>query len=311
MTIKLDIDEKDLVTLLKLVKQVFKGEETELLTKIRKEVAAYEEEISQPPPPPLVPDDAPVIKECLFCNAAFEQKRKTQVFCSAACRVKYNLQKKAESSPPKPKKEPKPPKVKETLPERTCDCCGQKFTPGRKNQRFCCFECSKNYNTWYNGMAKSGVPLSQYLADHDFKGGLGKRKCIQCGKEFVATTPEQKYCSKECKLERNKVRQAESDGKRLCMVCSMPFHPVDPAQKFCDKCLQCFGEDDCNAMLVNREELLKVRKERKNEELCHHKVCPRCARDFYDPTNTMFFCPKCTAKAQNQPKIKPLEEDKQ
>ena len=60
-----------------------------------------------------------------------------------------------------------------------------------------------------------------------------------------------------------------------------------------------------------REELLKVRKERKNEELCHHKVCPRCARDFYDPTNTMFFCPKCTAKAQNQPKIKPLEEDKQ
>ena len=161
MTIKLDINEDDLVTLLKLVKQVFKGKETGLLAKIRKEVAAYEEAISQPPPPPLVPDDAPVIKECLFCNAAFEQKRKTQVFCSAACRVKYNLQKKAASAPPKPKKEPKPPKVKETLPERTCDCCGQKFTPGRKNQRFCCTECSKNYNTWYNGMAKSGVPLSQ------------------------------------------------------------------------------------------------------------------------------------------------------
>ena len=319
MTFKIDISDKDVKLLLKYIKEIFGSGHHCLCKRARKapkvpEVAEEEEVV-----PPQKPAERPEI-ECANCGKKFKPnlRRAMQRFCCSECGVAYHTrvrrevqedraQAKAEvkeTVKPVPKEKPK-----KVLEERACACCGKKFIPSRKNARFCAEKCRLNYFSWKNNGAPKGTPLSQWLAEHGYNGGFEVRECKQCGKKFVPTTVDQKYCSKECKLSYNQVRLTESQGKILCPICNMPFKPIDPAQKYCDKCVSCFGEEECDRMVNDKAQLAAVRAERKKVEQCQYKVCPRCGANFHDPYNKSFFCPKCVAKANKAPKVAPLKKD--
>ena len=305
--------------------------------------------------PTVQPDDAVPAPKCAHCGNEFIPTRRTQIFCSKECRLKAQ----AEAAKSKNKKDtscqaatveqPKKDIIKtcmtcgneflaenchqrkcsecraklekKQLDEIECKTCGQKFVPGRKNQRFCCRECAQIYYQWENGSRDMSLP--EYLAKHGFKGQYGVKKCAHCGKDFVATTEDQKYCSKECKLAHRQVRLeaaaglkaagksvSEMTGKKICLVCKMPFSPIDASKRFCDKCISSFGEEKCEC-IIRDEQLEKEQKKREQQHVMEnqYKVCPRCGNSFHDPYNKQFFCDKCTRKAQSVKKIEPLKED--
>lgn len=257
---------------------------------------------------PAEPEEVkqPKTIKCKHCGKDFVPNRGAK-FCSVECRNAFHVAARKAEQP--------------KLEEITCATCGQKFTPSRKNARFCSTECRTVYFQWEHGSRE--FPLATYLANHGFKGCYGTAKCAHCGKDFVKTTVDQKYCSKECKLEHRQIRLdaaaklvAEGKptnsmvGKEICQVCKMPFSPIDKAQRFCDKCLRTFNEEGCER-IVHDEQLEKEQKKKSQKHVMDNqfKVCPRCGNTFHDPLNEKFFCDKCTRKARNVPKIKPLEDD--
>ena len=68
--------------------------------------------------------------------------------------------------------------------------------------------------------------------------------CVTCGKEFIAKSNGQKYCSEDCKL----IHKYNSETKRIrraviginfkkCVACGKFFEPKFRGEKFCsDKC---------------------------------------------------------------------------
>lgn len=62
--------------------------------------------------------------------------------------------------------------------------------------------------------------------------------CIECGKEFKEATPWNRYCSKECKLRRNRRARKEQykpkypEQERICPECGAKF-VAKGRKKFC------------------------------------------------------------------------------
>ena len=63
-----------------------------------------------------------------------------------------------------------------------------------------------------------------------------KRVCIECDKDFRSKGPSNKFCSRECKIERNKRNYTYTD----CVVCGTNFRvPPSDIKRFCSK--KCYG----------------------------------------------------------------------
>lgn len=110
--------------------------------------------------------------------------------------------------------------------------------------------------------------------------------CKICGKEFIKTTPNMSYCSKECSNKGRKERQKEcykrkytpnkNKAMKICKICGQIL--PDARQKYCEKCLlkistptdkkgywarhvlRCRGIDK-----AERIYLLEMQEEKKNE----------------------------------------------
>lgn len=81
----------------------------------------------------------------------------------------------------------------EKLKPRVCANCGKEFTPIQAAQKFCCSKC----RTYY---------LSKKQAENKKQAKLEKKICPICNKAFLGN-PRDKYCSKDCYLEANKMQK--------------------------------------------------------------------------------------------------------
>lgn len=79
------------------------------------------------------------------------------------------------------------------LKPRLCLNCGKEFTPSQIPQKFCCDKCRIYY-------------FSKKQAENKKQAKLEKKICPVCGKAFLGN-PRDKYCSKDCYLQANKVRK--------------------------------------------------------------------------------------------------------
>lgn len=106
----------------------------------------------------------------------------------------------------------------------------------------------------------------------------GMRKCSYCGKEFLATTGNRKYCSKECQtkaqIERQmaaywKKKEKKEPAAKKCAFCGGEFMPKNERRVYC--CEEC------------------TKKAQKKKSL-QHKVCARCGKEFEAHSALTKYC---------------------
>ena len=153
-------------------------------------------------------------KECKYCGCMFESKYKSKTICSEECRKAIKNDRRRGSSEDRTcpcgavfsatvgtlKKYCSPKcKPRATQSERSCQCCGQLFTPKTKDARFCTRGC-------YHEHLRAN-PRSQ--------------ECCHCGEEFESKGDGAKYCSSLCSRRSSHGYPATRD----CSVCgsSYPF----------------------------------------------------------------------------------------
>jgi hypothetical protein len=108
------------------------------------------------------------------CGRVFTPYRKTQRFCSDACRVKYTKGKKSYYQ-------------KKQFVEKECKQCGKKFTTNDGKKKYCTYEC-----------------LVKHEEDRHIK--KEERTCLVCGTIFHSAHWSKRYCSDTCRAKARSER---------------------------------------------------------------------------------------------------------
>lgn len=113
---------------------------------------------------------------------------------------------------------------------RKCIVCGKMFTSENKHQMTCTDKCS---------LIRRSEREAQYRLKTKAKNKVPSKKnrlatCEHCGKEFVTTNHNQKYCSVECRQKAYKEKPYKPLGTRVfeCEFCGELFE-ADIKRKFC------------------------------------------------------------------------------
>lgn len=113
---------------------------------------------------------------------------------------------------------------------KKCVVCGKVFTTNRTRQMTCSDKCS---------LIRRSEREAQYRAKTTPENKEPKKKnreetCRQCGKVFVTTNHNQKYCSVECRDKAYKEKPYKPLGTRVfeCEFCGDLFES-DTKRRFC------------------------------------------------------------------------------
>lgn len=119
---------------------------------------------------------------------------------------------------------------------KSCDICGLVFVP-HGNQEYCSKKCSdealKRWNrTYYDNRKRSRKEKKEVIF----------RECAICGKEFVISNSNERYCSDACRRESEKAKQeARKEARKAilktCPICNNEFELSEQHRRYCsDAC---------------------------------------------------------------------------
>lgn len=140
---------------------------------------------------------------CIICGSEFIPLQRTSKYCSNRCKRKASAQRQE---------------------KHICKYCGRLFLReprGHDAYKFCSRECSEKY---------VGIMTANREAAQSLKK-LRWEKCETCGKVFVTTKKQQKYCSSSCRYLSEKERMR----KRSTMLRPMLFEPKIAKCRYCGK----------------------------------------------------------------------------
>ena len=188
---------------------------------------------------------------------------------------------------------------------QTCPICHKEFD--KKGNRKYCSECKSKYSYPKN---KKREPI----------------KCKNCGKEFIKTGSNQKYCSTKCKqryyyhnpsihakkYKKTKNNQNTTIQPKKCKTCGEEFIPTDLRQKYCSincnpnirniskKCVRCGEEFTPRPWQKTCDKCKNIQK------IKHKKTCKHCGKEFTARANNQIFCSKKCGTEHNHktPKTK-------
>ena len=117
-------------------------------------------------------------KKCAYCGAEFEPNSSTQKYCSTECRGKaYHAPVERES--------------------KICPYCGKEFEPKYTIQKYCSRQCGKKVNSLR--ALKSALQAEGFKEwEPTLMWKPARRKCLNCGAEFVEHFRGDKFCSDDC-----------------------------------------------------------------------------------------------------------------
>lgn len=101
---------------------------------------------------------------------------------------------------------------------KACINCGNKFKPIKSTQKYCSFQCNREY-------AKT-----RYIVE---------KICVICHKAFTAKSQGATMCSRECRLKKNEYKRLEYEQLQkieTCKQCNKEFIPKNVQSAiFCSK----------------------------------------------------------------------------
>lgn len=130
-------------------------------------------------------------KECKRCGISFESYKSE--YCSEECRKMPEELKKVQVYTPNEKV------------MKQCIHCGNEYTTGRCNQKFCNEDCSYQYR------------LNQLDKQRKAEATHYHKRCKECSKHYTTTRSTRKYCSDTCN-ERYSNRQKETTRRKRIMM---------------------------------------------------------------------------------------------
>lgn len=138
------------------------------------------------------------------------------------------------------------------------------------------------------------------------------RTCPICGREFLAMSGQQKYCSESCRREAARIRKREDAQRkdaarpkkkmedRTCPECGQKFTPNASNQIYC--CVRCSSE--AKARRAKERRLEEVRE-------ATPRVCVICGKEFVPKCATQKTCSlECSAERRRKTAIKWDQEHK-
>ena len=114
------------------------------------------------------------LRNCLNCNKEFETNNNIKIFCCSKCAKQFHN------------------KNRYSLYNKICPIFNNKFNTKYKKQIYCSIKC---LNKFHNSKR---YKLKKYVL-----------KCVYCGKDFIANSKIQKYCSEQCRKEMYKIKSKQ------------------------------------------------------------------------------------------------------
>lgn len=200
---------------------------------------------------------------------------------------------------------------------KMCNVCGSTFTPNKSSQVTCSKKCSfiysrycqyrssyvsrnradliKAMNVWLEGWIERTIAsgdISKIPEKLLEKYNNKKQKELSLlGVKPVISEPavtKEKPC--EHKEDIPETPHPKPKLKKKCILCEFSFETDDPNEKYCDQC-RSLGKEKCEDLL---NEKIEAEEGEKLKKKTSWKVCPKCGRNFSDPEDKFFFCPKCS-----------------
>lgn len=183
------------------------------------------------------------------------------------------LQKKADNIT---KKFRKPRKPREDLPkEKVCKICGKTFIAKSILQKYCSEDCRLK-----------GLRQAQYEWAKRTRNVV-KRKCVLCGKEFVANY-NQKCCSKECSAAKKRYDTAVYRYEHGLSKTKPDIHDYRPD----------------GIRYIPLKNVKKAEKVVTQIQHTHKKICPMCDTEFLAKGRQTYCCKECKNAATRYVNIK-------
>jgi len=220
-----------------------------------------------------------IIRVCLNCNKILPENSQRRKYCSNECHQGY---------------------LYKTRDRKLQDCkicpqCKTIFVPEARSQKYCGDQCRSDH---YNLVkASTAIVKTCPLCKVPYKSrqehrlicqvllnqiALKKQQhkvtdngltCPGCGKKFIPTHGNQKFCNNKCNIEYYERLNTPTDVKiKKCVQCNMIFKSADPLQFFCS--------DACH------DKHLKIAPSLANKT----KICPNCKKSFETSNTKIKFC---------------------
>lgn len=215
-------------------------------------------------------------KECIICGDEFEAVRETRQYCDKC----QKNSKKAQQNIDKAIINSKRHMGEFDIPKaRTCSYCGKEFLSVRKRD-FCCKECERNYRIENNTCQWCKKPLfpevkamgptthpgckeAAYEAWARRKGWY--RNCKHCGKEYLAKSHSQTFCSQQCSIDY-KAAERVKPTEYHCCICKKDF--IIPRNNYYDTYpKRALCSDECRAEYQRRYNLWKKKQQEESKAL--------------------------------------------
>ena len=253
---------------------------------------------------------------CAVCGKALTGRQ--ELYCSKQCK------KKAERK----RLHGEQPDAKYT---KVCPTCGHTFLTDKRNRKYCCDECAKEWNRTRYAQNKREEKKKPIII------------CAVCGKEFEGKSAQAKYCSKECraaamveyrrerraairqtpegreKLREQYMRSREAmqrqkrEGtltKKICQHCGKEFVADGKRRKYCSD--ECVKEQ---YKIQHRAQISRYRRKKRAGKKNPIRICAWCGKEFEGRSiRAKYCCNECRDLAQaarareKHPKNKEVKE---
>lgn len=124
---------------------------------------------------------------------------------------------------------------------KICPVCGKEFE-SKPRQKYCSLECRQksindNKKEFYKDYYKKNG--DKYKKSQKLPKEETEKICPICGKTFTTSDRRQKYCSPECRYEKEKAAVQKVNDKRktfhskVCPICGKEFETSNSKKIFC------------------------------------------------------------------------------
>lgn len=216
-------------------------------------------------------------KVCPTCHKTFDSNRFHRKYCSDACfleaKRKRDRQWKADHRE-YCKKYSKERRNKQEISLKTCPVCGTEFTPHHR-QKYCSDSCAKeaqktHCREWMRAHSEHVREVQKKYRERNRKPPA-EITCPVCGKTFIKSYHNRKYCSDECKiqgLKNNRKKWRDNNPEKVKLMREKRKTKYKETVRRCNRNYYLRHQEECKD---RQKKFYEEHKEKRHEYYLRHK----------------------------------------